>query len=159
VIDQHFVRRHRQERLLKVIEQHPELVGLGIDEGTALLVHAGRLSVLGESEVRVCFARTESREPVVESLRVGEEADLSVLTRISAARLQRPSTTLVANATPQVAEGTLVIVGGEDVPAEATERFVAAAGGADATVAFVSLDGDETKEADDEFMDELRKAG
>ena len=159
VIDQHFVRRHRQDRLLKVIEQHPELVGLGIDEGTALIVQGRRLSVLGESEVRICFARTESREPVVESLRVGGEADLSVLTRISAARLQRPSTTLVANATPQVAEGTLVIVGGEDVPAEATERFVAAAGGADATVALVSLDGDETKEADNEFMDELRKAG
>src|SRR5712691_7834726 len=159
VIDQHFVRRHRQDRLLKVIEQHPELVGLGIDEGTALIVQGRRLSVLGESEVRICFARTESREPVVESLRVGGEADLSVLSRIAGARLQRPSTTLVANVTPQVPEGTLVIVGGEDVPAEATERFVAAAGGADATVALVSLDGNETKEADNEFIDELRKAG
>ncbi len=159
IIDQHFVRRHRQDRLLKVIEQRPELVGLGIDEGTALVVQGRRLSVLGESEVRVCFARTESREPVIESLRAGDEADLGALSRIAAARLQRSSKTLMANAAPQVPEGTLVIVGGADVPAEATERFVAAAGGTEATVAFVSLDGGETNKADNEFLNELRKAG
>ncbi len=159
VIDQHFVRRQRQDRLLKVIEQHPELVGLGIDEGTALLVQGRRLSVLGESEVRICFARTDSREPLVESIRAGDDADLGLLSRIAAARLQQASRTFVEDAIPQVLDGTLVIVGGDDVPSAATERFVAAAGGAEATIAFVSLDGEETRKADDEFMNELRKAG
>lgn len=159
VIDQHFVRRQRQDRLLKVIEQHPELVGLGIDEGTALLVQDRKLSVLGESEVRICFARTDSREPLVESIKAGDEADLGLLNRIASARLQQNSRAIVENATPQVLDGTLVIVGGDDVPSVATQRFVAAAGGTDATIAFVSLDGDETKKADDEFMNELRRAG
>ncbi|MCX7420541.1 MAG: cyanophycinase [Planctomycetia bacterium] len=159
VIDQHFVRRQRQDRLLKVVEQHPELVGLGIDEGTALLVQDRKLSVLGESEVRICFARTDSREPLVESIKAGDDADLDLLGRIAVARLQQTTRAVVENATPQVLDGTLVIVGGDDVPSAATERFVAAAGGVDATVAFVSLDGEETKKADDEFMDELRKAG
>ncbi len=159
VIDQHFVRRQRQDRLLRVVEQQPELVGLGIDEGTALLVQDRKLSVLGESEVRICFARTDSREPLVESIKAGDEADLDLLCRIAVARLQQTTRAVVENATPQVLDGTLVIVGGDDVPSAATERFVAAAGGVDATVAFVSLDGEETKKADDEFMDELRKAG
>src|SRR5262245_52874971 len=125
----------RQDRLLKVIEQHPNLVGLGIDESTALFVQGRRLSVLGDSLVRVCFARTDSREPLVESLRSGDKADLNALNRVALARLQplvpRPQLE------PQVSDGTLVIVGGDAVPNEATERFVAAAGGADATVALM----------------------
>ena len=114
---------------------------------------------MGESEVRICYARTDSREPLVESIRAGDEADLGTLSQIAASRLQQPSRTIVENVTPQVMDGTLVIVGGDDVPAEATERFVAAAGGRDAPIAFVSLDGEETKKADDEFLDELRQAG
>jgi len=157
VVDQHFVRRMRQDRLLKVVEQHPNLVGLGIDEGTALLVQGRRLSVLGESEVRVCFARTNTREAMVESLRSGDKADLGQLNRITMARLQ-PQTQM-PQSTPQVSDGTLVIVGGDAVPTEATERFVAAAGGTDAKVALVSFDGDESEEAENAFMSKLRAAG
>ena len=157
VVDQHFVRRMRQDRLLKVVEQHPNLVGLGIDEATALLVQGRRLSVLGDSEVRVCFARTNSREPMIESLRSGDKADLGQLNRIIRARLQ-PQTQM-PQSTPQVSDGTLVIVGGDSVPAEATERFVAAAGGTNANVALVSFDGDESEEAENAFMNKLRAAG
>lgn len=157
VVDQHFVRRMRQDRLLKVIEQQPELVGLGIDEGTALLVQGRRLSVLGESEVRVLFSRTDTREPLVESLRSGDKADLSALSRVALARLQ--PTSLRPMTSPQVSDGTLVIVGGDAIPNEATERFVAAAGGAEATIALMSIDGESTESADAELMDRLRKAG
>lgn len=157
VVDQHFVRRMRQDRLLKVVEQHPNLVGLGIDEGTALLVQGRRLSVLGESVVRVCFARTESREPLIESLRSGDRADLSALNRVALARLQPQAQW--PSASPQVSDGTLVIVGGQAVPNEATERFVAAAGGADASVALMSFDGESSEEADAALMDRLREAG
>lgn len=158
VVDQHFVRRMRQDRLLKVIEQQPSLVGLGIDEGTALLIQGQRLSVLGNSEVRVCFARTESRDPLIESLRSGDKADLSALGRVALARLQ-PRAPPKTPSVPQVSDGTLVIVGGDAVPNEATERFVAAAGGMDATVALMSTDGESSEVADAELMDRLRKAG
>ncbi len=157
VVDQHFVRRMRQDRLLKVVEQYPHLVGLGIDEATALLVQGRRLSVLGDSEVRVCFARTESRDPFIESLRTGDQADLSALNRIALARQQPQPRT--PQSMPQVAEGTLVIVGSGAVPNEATERFVAAAGGNEATVALVSFDGKESQEAETAFMAKLREAG
>lgn len=158
IIDQHFVKRQRQQRLLHVIEQHPDHVGLGIDEGTAIVVQGQRLSVLGESEVRVCFGRTDTREPLVESLRDGDSAELSALSRIALARKEpkkpRP------RAVPELSDGTLVIVGGETVPQEAMERFMAAAGGdAEATVALFSFDGADSEAAEMELMENLRKAG
>ena len=36
VVDQHFLRRNRVNRLLSVLAERPHLIGLGIDEGTAL---------------------------------------------------------------------------------------------------------------------------
>ena len=94
---------------------------------------------------------------MIESLRSGDKADLGQLNRIILARLQ-PQTQM-PQSTPQVSDGTLVIVGGDSVPAEATERFVAAAGGTNANVALVSFDGDESEEAENAFMNKLRAAG
>ncbi len=42
VVDQHFLHRNRTSRLLKVLTNHPELIGLGIDEHTAVVVDRGR---------------------------------------------------------------------------------------------------------------------
>lgn len=58
VVDQHFIRRRRSNRLLSVVLEHPELVGVGIDESTAVEVGPdGRWSVLGESAAMVYDAR------------------------------------------------------------------------------------------------------
>jgi len=35
VIDQHFIKRKRLNRLISVVLEHPELPGIGIDESTA----------------------------------------------------------------------------------------------------------------------------
>jgi len=51
IIDQHFDAKQRQERLSKATLLHPELAGLGIDEGTAILCRDGFLEVLGEGRV------------------------------------------------------------------------------------------------------------
>lgn len=63
VYDQHFVARRRFQRLLSVVLEHPELVGVGIDEKTAVLVHGGSLEVLGESSVVVVDARSAAIAP------------------------------------------------------------------------------------------------
>ena len=54
VLDQHFLRRNRMNRLLGVLDSHPELIGLGIDESTALVIEGDRWSVLGRSYVIAC---------------------------------------------------------------------------------------------------------
>jgi len=52
VIDQHFVTRKRLNRLISVIAEHPGLLGVGIDESTAILVRPGdTFEVVGAKQV------------------------------------------------------------------------------------------------------------
>jgi cyanophycinase len=54
VIDQHFEQRNRYGRLLSLVAQSPSLLGLGIDEDTAAVIHDGdRLEVIGRGAVTV----------------------------------------------------------------------------------------------------------
>ena len=79
VIDQHFLARERQPRLRRVIRLYPERIGLGIDEGTAIVVHGGSLQVVGRSAV-LAIGTSSLGEPVRERrLNPGPPLDLSVL--------------------------------------------------------------------------------
>lgn len=61
IIDQHFLRRKRHNRLISAVLEHPKLLGVGIDESTALLVQPdGMWRVLGASAVVVYDARNAS---------------------------------------------------------------------------------------------------
>jgi cyanophycinase len=54
VIDQHFEQRNRYGRLLSLVAQSPSLLGLGVDEDTAAVIHNGsRLEVVGRGAVTV----------------------------------------------------------------------------------------------------------
>ncbi len=57
IIDQHFLAREREPRLITMLERHPDLIGFGIDEETALLVQGDRWRVIGDSVVRRCTQR------------------------------------------------------------------------------------------------------
>jgi len=48
-VDQHVLRRNRQFDMIEVIEAHPELLGIGLDEDTAIIVQGDRFQVLGSS--------------------------------------------------------------------------------------------------------------
>ncbi|QMW03591.1 cyanophycinase [Spirosoma foliorum] len=52
-IDQHFLRRNRQFDLIDVIKARPELLGIAIDEGTAIVVQQNTFEVLGVSYVGI----------------------------------------------------------------------------------------------------------
>jgi cyanophycinase len=52
-IDQHLLKRNRQDDLVAVVAAHPELLGIGIDEDTAIVVQDGRLRVIGASRVAI----------------------------------------------------------------------------------------------------------
>ena len=54
IIDQHFIKRKRHNRLISVVLEHPSLPGIGIDEATSILVSNGnKCEVLGEGTVIV----------------------------------------------------------------------------------------------------------
>lgn len=52
-IDQHVLKRNRHFDLIEVVEAHPELLGIGIDENTALVVRGDMGEVIGASYVLV----------------------------------------------------------------------------------------------------------
>lgn len=58
IIDQHFSQRHRLGRLLSIVAQNPFLIGLGIDEDTAVVVAPNtELEVIGAGAVTIVDAR------------------------------------------------------------------------------------------------------
>ena len=70
IIDQHFIRRQRENRLFSVVLERPTLLGVGIDEGTALQVTPdGKWMVLGRSAIMILDARgskvTSSVQPIL----------------------------------------------------------------------------------------------
>lgn len=61
IVDQHFVTRKRHNRLISLVLESPSLVGLGIEESTAVLVRPdGRYEILGANQVVVYDARRAS---------------------------------------------------------------------------------------------------
>ncbi|MCE2954515.1 MAG: cyanophycinase [Gemmatimonas sp.] len=62
IVDQHFLRRKRHNRLLSLVLATPPHLGVGIDEGTALIVEPnGQWRVEGASAVLVVDAREAQR--------------------------------------------------------------------------------------------------
>jgi cyanophycinase len=58
ILDQHFLARGRFNRLLAAVLEHPELVGVGVDEATAVWIRPdATFEVLGERQVLVIDAR------------------------------------------------------------------------------------------------------
>ncbi len=58
-IDQHLLRRNRQFDLLEIIEARPELLGIGIDENTAIVVRGDEFSVIGQGYVAIYDANRQ----------------------------------------------------------------------------------------------------
>src|SRR5690606_20332156 len=81
VVDQHFLARDREPRLRGVIAAHPGRFGVGIDEGTALVVRGRDLWVVGESTVTLLLAPTDARPAQETVLKAGDSADLTALRR------------------------------------------------------------------------------
>ncbi len=52
-IDQHLLKRNREKDLVPVIEKFPKLLGIGIDESTAIVVTHNHFEVIGESKVAI----------------------------------------------------------------------------------------------------------
>lgn len=52
-IDQHVIRRNRQFDIFEILEAHPELLGIGLDENTGILVQGDTFEVVGKSYILV----------------------------------------------------------------------------------------------------------
>ena len=81
IIDQHLLARNRLWRLEQMVEAHPDLVGLGVDEATGLVIQprTRRLYVLGESYVVACLPGTGPHLQRIEILKPGDDVTLPQL--------------------------------------------------------------------------------
>ena len=80
IVDQHFLRRQRNNRLVSAVLDRPTLVGVGIDEATAVIFRGTELEVVGKSAVVVVDARRAKVEPSTSGeLVAGTNLTLSVL--------------------------------------------------------------------------------
>lgn len=51
IIDQHFLKRSRYNRIISALAAKPGYMGVGIDEGTAIIVKGSKATVAGDSQV------------------------------------------------------------------------------------------------------------
>jgi cyanophycinase len=77
IVDQHFVKRQRENRLFGLVLKTPEVLGVGVDEATALLVEDGRHGeVAGKGLVMLVDGQSEPGALVLRLFRDGARLDL-----------------------------------------------------------------------------------
>jgi cyanophycinase len=84
-VDQHLLARGRENDMLEVIARYPELLGIGLDEGTAIHVTGDRAEVIGRSLVAFYNTRDADGEPYY-FLGAGDVFDLGARRVISGDR-------------------------------------------------------------------------
>jgi cyanophycinase len=52
-IDQHMLTRNRQDDLEEVVAKHPDVLGIGLDESTAIVVQGQQFEVVGASKIAI----------------------------------------------------------------------------------------------------------
>lgn len=67
IIDQHFAERGRISRLISAVAQNPRILGIGIDEDSAIYVQRGRFQVVGNNAVYVIDGSKISFTNITES--------------------------------------------------------------------------------------------
>ncbi len=75
-IDQHILRRNRQFDLAGFIKTHPELLGIGIDESTAVVVQKNAFEVIGNSYVAIYDSKITDETKPFTFLGKGQRYDL-----------------------------------------------------------------------------------
>ncbi len=78
-IDQHFSQRGRQRDMSQLVDRYPQLLGIGIDEATAIIVRESTAQVLGRGKVHF-YDRTQAiveGQPDFCALTAGQAYDLA----------------------------------------------------------------------------------
>jgi cyanophycinase len=93
-IDQHVLARERQLDLIEIITAYPHLLGIGLDEGTAIIVRGDEVEVVGRSSVLIYDQSSwEADTPDDEkylTLSAGDRYDMRARRRLPSAPSERP---------------------------------------------------------------------
>ncbi len=136
IVDTHFTSRNRLPRLQKILDQYPGLVGLGVDDQTALLVQGRTLTPIGDGNVTLAIAAGAGQAPWTKVLPPGTPFDVMMLSRAAQYRAQHVAAPPLGR--PEVKRGKVLAVGGGGMPASIVRRFIEAAGGVDAPLVVIT---------------------
>ncbi len=75
-VDQHFTQRQREADMQALVERYPQLLGIGIDESTALIVQGEIGEVAGRGDVHFYDAGADAEHPAHFTVAAGERFDL-----------------------------------------------------------------------------------
>jgi cyanophycinase len=95
-IDQHMLTRNRQDDLEDVVAKHPDVLGIGIDESTAIIVRGQQFEITGASKVAIHDGRIVQGERQQRNgkkyffMGPGERYDLTKLARIGRTTTSEP---------------------------------------------------------------------
>jgi cyanophycinase len=67
IVDQHFAERGRLGRLLGAVAHNPAMLGIGIDEDTAIVIEGNHFTVLGSGAIYVIDAREMSYSNIADA--------------------------------------------------------------------------------------------
>jgi cyanophycinase len=81
-VDQHLIARRREGELVQVVQAYPQLLGIGIDEGTALVIRGDTARVEGKSVVGIYDRLRRDYAMPYRWLVPGETYDLRMRQRI-----------------------------------------------------------------------------
>jgi cyanophycinase len=85
-VDQHFYARKRLADMTQLMTAYPQMLGIGIDEGTVIIVRGTKMEVVGKSKVAV-YNRQKPVKPDekdYEELDAGTVYDLEARQRVQA---------------------------------------------------------------------------
>ncbi len=115
IVDQHSIARRRSNRLASVILEHPDLLGVGVDEDTAVWVRPdGTFEVMGAGSVLVldASAATISRQPGEQGKDVLGVRDMRVHILLPGERFDLGSRTVLDDGSAQMGPKVKVQVPG-----------------------------------------------
>ena len=159
VVDQHYRQRKQQTRLRGVIAEHPSLVGIGIDEATAIIVEGRSIRVIGDNAVTLTWTKSDTKPIREQTLKDGDRADLFQIRRAAIARTEVPSFPPKVMRAPEVEKGSLLIVGGGGSTSEMWKRFIKCAGGPEALIVVVPTASGAENPTDEGMIQLLKRYG
>lgn len=87
IIDQHFIKRSRWNRLISVLAEYPDYKCIGIDESTAIICEGNKARVVGESQV-VVLSKPKKLSKLSEKLITFKDIHFSLLSAGSGFKLR-----------------------------------------------------------------------
>ncbi|RMH23106.1 MAG: cyanophycinase [Acidobacteria bacterium] len=102
-VDQHLLKRNRQFDLIEIVRAHPEILGIGLDENTAIVVRGDRFEVIGSSYVAIYdHRRTLDSGGLFYLLAPGDRFDLAARQALRPSPAEEPLERVVERPWPAV---------------------------------------------------------